>query len=134
MIPARERRAAPRQTTPANRAWVQIMQWTGRRMVRARLINLSRDGALIRTEEPPRFAGKVWIRLAEAPEVGWLAAQAVRFEGSNEVGIRFGRRCPPAFLSQAILGVDPRGSVLGDEETVDLREMDSATWPGPEEN
>jgi hypothetical protein len=103
-------------------------------MVHVRVVNLSVYGALIRTEGPSLVSGPIRIRLADAPETGWQEADVVRFEGSHEVGVRFACPCPPGFLSQAILGVDPRGFVRGDEETVDLGEMDSATWPRPVEN
>jgi hypothetical protein len=89
VIRAIERRDAPRQTTPINQAWAQVLQWPGTRMVHVRVVNISVYGALVRIEGPFLVSGPIRIRLADAPETGWLEADAVRCEGSHEVAIRF---------------------------------------------
>ena len=70
----------------------------------------------------------VWVRVENAPRAAWIAAEAVRFGASKEVGIRFFRPCPPNFFS----GTTVRESIprvdAGEEETVDLDEMRSESW------
>lgn len=119
MTLAIERRTSPRHTTVNHQTSVQLMDWTGRRITRASLVDISTDGALILTDQTPGLNRPVRVRFDNAMELGWMVAIPVRLGRSKEVGIRFTHPCPLDFLWAARRGTDSR-SVAGDEEETQL--------------
>jgi hypothetical protein len=135
MALAIERRAAVRYPAADGRTYVQLIEWTGRRMIRARLVNVGAGGALIRCDAQPFLLGQLRIQMEDAPEAGWFAARVVHFDRSLlVVGIRFDRPCPREVLLKFVRGVDSRRATARDEETPDLRDLSTACWPPPEKN
>ena len=82
---------------------------TGKRFTRAKLLNISTDGALILTDKEPALYQPLWVRLENATEIALIDAEPVRVGRYKEIGIRFTRQCPSDFL--LMLGVDsPRAA------------------------
>jgi hypothetical protein len=102
MTLAVERRAEVRHEPVDNRTSVQIMEWTGLRIKRARLVNFSSRGALILIDQVPTLHQPLRVRLENAKEIGWFSAISVRLGRSNEVGIQFARPFPLDFLSDSM--------------------------------
>src|SRR5262249_59049597 len=67
-----ERRASLRHTPVDKETNVQVMDQAGRRITTARLVNISRDGALILTDQHPGLNRRLWVRLKDSPELGWI--------------------------------------------------------------
>jgi len=99
------------------------MDWTGRRITRARLLNVSTGGALIFTDSFVATSQKVRARLERAPEAGWIDAEAVHFGRPQGVGIRFSSPRRPEFVLEATKGGNPRLANLSDEETQHVGEV-----------
>jgi hypothetical protein len=87
-------------------ARIQLAEEMGYRRLRAILLNISSDGALVLMEEKPVLHGKLWIRLEKPMKTDWISAIPVRFDQFHEVEIRFSHPCPPAFLWAATCGND----------------------------
>src|SRR5205823_3050126 len=100
---ATNRRASTRHAAANHQTILQIMDWTGQRVTRAKLLNISTEGALIRTDKVPVLKQPVRVRLENATEIGWIMAEPVRIGQSKEVGIRFCCPGPRAFLLAATL-------------------------------
>jgi hypothetical protein len=101
MTLAIERRASFRHSTAYNQTNVQLMDRFGRRMTKARLVNISHHGALILTGDVAVLHQPLNVHFESAPESRWIAAQAVRFGQLHEVGIRFERPCSRRILESA---------------------------------
>jgi hypothetical protein len=108
MTLAVERRDSPRFHPGACGTDVQIRDWNGSRITRARLLNISIGGALICTDRVVATSQTVSMRLENAPETGWIEAEVVRFGRPSEVGIRFISPCRPLFVLAATSGPQPR--------------------------
>jgi hypothetical protein len=91
-----EHRVSPRETTVNDQTYVQLMEWEGMPIIRGRLLNVSTGGALILVEGVGGPYRPPWVRLERAPEIGWVAADIARFDGPQEVAIRFHSLCPLA--------------------------------------
>ncbi len=98
MTIAVERRQSIRHELPNQQRSVQHMDWTGPRIREATLVNISSEGALLSTDQPPMLHQPIRVRLEIAKEIGWISAIPVRSGQSNEVGVRFFRRLPLYFL------------------------------------
>jgi hypothetical protein len=112
-----ERRASYRHVPSNNPTNIQIMDSTGRRVTRARLLNVSTGGALICSDRIVATSQSFRIRLENAPETGWLDAEAVHFGRSNAVGIRFRSPCRSDFLMTAVLWSSSLKLATSDDET-----------------
>ena len=129
MPPAVENRAAPRESTVNDRTFVRVMEWDGVPIARGRLLNVSIRGALIlveRTGEPHR---PLWICLERAPETGWIAADVARFDGDQQLAVRFRSPAPLDFFLAATLTGDPRRSAGSEEDTLPSRAFSTADQP-----
>jgi hypothetical protein len=105
MTLAVERRGSVRHETVNNQTSVQLMDdRTGKRITRAKLLNISTGGALILTDKEPALYQPLRVRFENATEIALIDAEPVRFGRSKEVAIRFTRQCPSDFLF--MLGVD----------------------------
>jgi hypothetical protein len=118
-----DRRASTRHITAAYETYVQIMDWTGTRITRARLRNVSTGGALIVTDSVVATSQKLRLRFEIAPETSWIDAEVVHFGRRQEAGIRFSSPRPPEFVLVATRRNNPRLVNLCDEETPIIEEV-----------
>jgi hypothetical protein len=125
MTLAIERRASFRHSTAYNQTNVQLMDRFGRRITKARLVNISHHGALILTDDVGVLNQPLEVRLENAPETGWTKAEPVRFGQPQEVGIRFNQPCSGRVLDAAINGV-VNERVRATEEDTCLIEVNTA--------
>lgn len=112
-----ERRTSLRHIPVYQGTKVELMDRDGQRMTRARVVNISHEGALIIADRQPPLNQALRVRLALAPELGWITAIPVRFGQSREVGLRFTRRCPPDFIWVAARSGPARLAADGEEGT-----------------
>jgi hypothetical protein len=89
-----------------NQACLEFVSETGRRKVGARLVNISRAGALTVTEETPALHESLWLRIEYPVKTDWIGAVTIRLGQYREVAVRFEKSCPDDFLLAAILGID----------------------------
>ena len=100
-----DRRLSPRWTAVANEITLEIPTRTGNRRAKARLVDISRDGALLLTDEVPP-AGVLWMRMESPARTDWVAAVPIRQGPSRRVAVRFPRPCEDDLLLAATLGLD----------------------------
>ena len=134
MPPAIEQRTAPRKITMHDKTYVQLMEWRGTPITRAKLLNVGAGGALIFVESVGAPDRPLWIRLERAPETGWIAADVARVDGPQEVAIRFRPSCPLDFFLAATLRGDAERTGDSENATPGIAEVSTAYWPAPEEN
>jgi len=128
-----ERRASIRHETVNKQTNLQFMDWTERRITGSRLANISQTGALILADQAPALYRPLWVRVEDAPRAGWIAAEPVRFGGSNEVGIRFYRPCPRDFFLGATLRESiPLATARENETPILDQERSESSAPPPE--
>jgi hypothetical protein len=101
-----ERRASPRCDAMKNQSRLEFFLPSGRRRAEARLINISRDGALIIAEESPPVDEPFRMRMESPLKTDWADATTVRVGGDNDIAIRFPGRCPDDLLLAATVGID----------------------------
>ena len=89
-----------------NQAHLELATACGRRKVAARLVNISRDGALLATGEAWPLGEPLCVRLDSPVRTDWVAAVAVRLGRPGEVAVRFARGCADDLLLAATLGID----------------------------
>src|SRR5262249_23752700 len=75
------------------------------RRAKAMLVDISRDGALLLTDEVPP-AGVLWMRMESPARTDWVAAVPIRQGPSRRVAVRFPRPCEDDLLLAATLGLD----------------------------
>ncbi len=101
-----DRRISPRWAAVKNQSTLELQGADGHRRVKATLVNISRDGALIVTDEKLSLQGSLWFRMEVPAKTDWIAVEPVRHDESQRMGLRFVRPCPDDFLLAAMLGVD----------------------------
>jgi PilZ domain len=101
-----ERRASPRCDAMKNQSRLEFFLPSGRRRVEARLINISRDGALIVALESPPADEPFRMRMENPLKTDWADAVTVRVGRDHDIAIRFPRRCPDDLLLAATVGID----------------------------
>src|SRR4051794_18328224 len=97
-----ERRAVPRHLAAENCA--SLVWWEGAKVRRSwtRLLDVSRDGALLAAAGPPSPDQSIWLRLDEPTETAWVSAKVVRRDASDNVGVSFLGSCRPLFDAVAL--------------------------------
>src|SRR5262245_12357861 len=123
-----ERRAAIRHSTAHTQTIVQLTDRPGRRMTNATLINISHFGALVVTDNVAVLHEPLDMRLENAQELGWIAAEAVRFGRPLEVAIRFKWPCCRRVLDIATRRVTYER--LGERQQCIVRPVDRLTELG----
>jgi hypothetical protein len=113
MSALQERRNTPRLDAVKNRSRIECATPSGPRRTSAILVNISREGALIVTTEPPALHERIWVRMEEPAKTDWIAAVAVRHRNRDEVGLRFVGPRPDDLLLAALLGIDFGPTLLG---------------------
>jgi hypothetical protein len=100
-----DRRISPRWIAVPNEITLELQTRTGSRRAKARLVNISREGALLLTDEVPP-AGVLWMRMESPARTDWIAAVPIRHDPSRQVAVRFHRPCEDDVLLAAMLGLD----------------------------
>ncbi len=108
-----ERRASPRCDAVPNQSRIELPLSQGGERAEARLVNISRHGALVVTETPPPDATQVWLRTETPVKTDWVEATIVRRSKNQEVGLEFPRGCPDDLLLAATIGIDLRSMFVG---------------------
>ena len=117
-----ERKACPRHAVAQYDTYVQIKDSTGKRITRARLLNISTSGALVCADDIVAMSQRIALRLERAPEMGWIDAEPVHFGQLQRVGIRFRPPCRPEFIAAAVSGGNAQMARPSDDHTL----LDSA--------
>ena len=101
-----ERRASPRCDAVENQSRLEVAVPEGRLRLEARLVNISRNGALVVTENPVSDKSPIWLRLESPVKTDWVEAMIVRLGRDREVALRFPRGCPDDLLLAGTIGID----------------------------
>jgi PilZ domain len=101
-----ERRASPRCDAVENRSRLQFAGPEGRGRLDARLVNISRDGALVISKDFPPQDAPLWLRVESPVKTDWVEATIVRRGRNQELALRFPRRCPDDLLLAGTIGID----------------------------
>ena len=101
-----ERRSSARCDAVKNRSRLEFFLPSGRRRVEARLINISRDGALIVALESPPCDEPFRMRMESPLKTDWADAVTVRVGRDHDIAIQFPGRCPDDLLLAASVGID----------------------------
>jgi hypothetical protein len=78
----------------------------GRRRIDARLVNISRGGALVVAENSPWFESPVWLRVESPVKTDWVETLVVRRGQDREIALKFSRGCPDDLLLAGTIGID----------------------------
>jgi PilZ domain len=123
-----DNRASSRSLAIDNITYVHIMQWAGKSITRAGLLNIGTGGALISTYTLIATGEKVRVQFDRAPEIGWFDAEVVHVKRPRKVGIRFNPPLRPEFADASIREC-PQIAYASEKETAYIDEditMDSA--------
>ncbi len=107
-----ERRISPRWIAVDNQASLEFRTGGDIRRTRTSLVNISREGALISTDEAIPLGTPVCFRLESPAKTDWIRAHPVRHAGPLQVGIRFVQPCLDDLLLAAMLGIDLGSLIL----------------------
>ncbi len=106
MVIPNERRISPRWVSVNNRAALEFRAGGSNWRTRATLLNISREGALISTEETIPLETPVRFRIESPARTDWIGAIPIRLGGPLQLGIRFVQPCLDDLLLAAMLGID----------------------------
>jgi hypothetical protein len=101
-----ERRASPRCAAVPNRSSIEFVAPEGRRRIGAKLVDISRDGALLIADKPMVRAAHLTLRIESPVRTAWVAATVVRFASSREIALHFPHGCPDDLLLAGTVGID----------------------------
>jgi hypothetical protein len=101
-----ERRASPRCDAVKNQSRLEFFLPSGRRRAAARLVNISRDGALIVADVSPPGDEPFRMRMESPLKTDWADAVTVRVGRGHDIAIQFPGRCPDDLLLAASVGID----------------------------
>ena len=101
-----ERRDSPRCDAVENQSRLEFAVSGGRRRVEARLVNISRGGALLVADDHPPRESHVWMRIERPVKTDWAEATTVRVGENQEIGVQFPRGCPDDLLLAGTIGID----------------------------
>jgi hypothetical protein len=97
---------SPRCDVVKNRSSIQFGDPEGLRRIRATLINISRNGALVVADTPMLRPVPLSIRIDIPVRTDWVDAQVVRFDANREIGLHFLQGCPDDLLLAGTVGID----------------------------
>ena len=112
MLDSLDRRASPRLVAVKNQATLEFQGEDGKQRVKATLVNISRTGALIVTDEMLPIQGKLWFRMEDPAKTDWIGVVPVRHDDLRQIGIRFVRPCLDDLILAAMLGIDLGATVF----------------------
>ena len=101
-----ERRESRRCDVVNNRSSIHFEALEGRRRIGAKLLNISRDGALVLAEKAMVRAVPLSIRIDSPVRTGWVDAKVVRFGSNREIAVHFPMGCPDDLLLAGMVGID----------------------------
>ncbi|MGP0064057.1 MAG: PilZ domain-containing protein [Isosphaeraceae bacterium] len=109
-----ERRSAPRLAAVKNQATLEFKGRDGQQRAKVSLANISRNGALIVTDERLPLCQTMWFRMESPAKTDWIGVVPVREDRPRQIGIRFVRPCLDDLLLAAMLGIDLGDAVFPD--------------------
>ena len=121
-----DRRNSPRWVAVNNQATLEFQGSHGKQRAKATLINISRDGALLVTDEVLPLCGTLWFRMESPAKTDWIGVNPVRHDHSRELGIRFAKPCMDDLLLAAMLGIDLGSSLFEGERPLSFAD----SWSG----
>jgi hypothetical protein len=89
-----------------NQSRLEVAVPPGRQRIAVRLVNISRDGALIVSQNLPRLEPPIWLRIENPVMTDWAEAKIVRIGQDREIALHFPRRCPDDLLLAGTIGID----------------------------
>lgn len=101
-----ERRAWPRCDAVKNRSSMEFVTPHGLRRIKARLLNISRDGALLVAENFLPRSTRVSLRMEIPVKTDWVDARIVRVGQDLQIGLKFCRGCADDLLLAGAVGID----------------------------
>jgi hypothetical protein len=113
-----ERRISPRCDAVNNQLTLEFAVPNGRQRVGARLVNISRDGALIVTKNPALCEPPIWLRIESPVKSDWAEATIVRLGQNQGIALRFPRRCPYDLLLAGTIGIDLTSMIFDEHQEV----------------
>jgi hypothetical protein len=108
----RERRKSQRCDAVENQSRLAFAAVAGRQRVLARVVNLSRDGALVVTDHPPPCGEPIWLRIESPVQTDWAKAVTVRVGRNRDFAVRFPTGCPDDFLMAGTIGINMISSFI----------------------
>ncbi len=93
-----DRRVSPRCDAVQNRSCLAFGTPNGSRRIDARLVNISRSGALVVADNPPAAATRVLLRIETPAKTEWVDARVIRVDPNRHIGLRFSHDCPDDVL------------------------------------
>jgi diguanylate cyclase (GGDEF)-like protein len=103
-----DRRSSLRRPTIANQAHIEWLEKGKLRESEARLVDISRDGALLVTDAAPPLRTTVWVTIYKPSQANEVEASVVRHDPSNRVGLSLHGPCPKDLYLAAMFGIDAR--------------------------
>jgi PilZ domain len=107
-----DRRASPRWVAVKNQATLEFLGGAGKQRAKVSLVNISRSGALIVTDEILPLGGKLWFRMESPAQTDWIGVVPVRHNQLHQIGFRFAKPCLDDLLLAAMLGIDLGATVF----------------------
>ena len=107
-----ERRDSPRCSAVQNQSRLEFAVFEGRRRVEARLVNISRGGALLISDNRPPREAPVWMRIESPVKTDWAEAMTVRLGQNQEIGVQFPHGCPDDLLLAGTIGIDLMSMII----------------------
>jgi hypothetical protein len=101
-----ERRASPRCDAVENQSRLMFAEPYGGRRIAARLVNISRRGALIVTETPPPYEVPIWLRIEIPVKTDWVEAMIVRRGKNRDIAFQFPGGCRDDLFLAGAIGID----------------------------
>jgi hypothetical protein len=96
-----ERRASGRHAVVPNLVRLEWWERGESRSSPGRLIDISREGALLQADEPPPVGQVVWCHLEEPTRTDWVKMRVVRSGVDRLAGVLFPDPCPDDFYLAA---------------------------------
>jgi hypothetical protein len=89
-----------------NQSRLQFTTPQGTPRIEARLVNISRGGALVAGAISAPHVRAVWLRIESPVKTDWVYATIVRRDQEGQIGLRFIRGCPDDLLQAGTIGID----------------------------
>jgi hypothetical protein len=90
----------------SNQSRIEFAVPRGFQETAARLVNITRVGALAVAEQPPPRVDSLWLRVENPVKTDWVEATIVRFGEDREIALQFPRGCPDDLLLASTMGID----------------------------
>jgi hypothetical protein len=101
-----ERRAFPRCEAVNNQSSLEFAVPAGKRRIEARLMNISRNGALLLAQTSGPYETHTWFRLECPVKTDWVEATIVRVALDRAIALTFPMGCPDDLLLASTMGID----------------------------